>query len=75
MYEVPSREDIARCIIDSDVVLEKVNPTLVPRRDDSGGERPGLLDGHRRKSTQQISCQHTSPRTLKQLCGCKSITT
>ena len=39
MYEVPSREDIARCIIDSDVVLEKVNPTLVPRRDDSGGER------------------------------------
>jgi len=39
MYEVPSREDIARCIIDSEVVLDKVNPTLVPRRDDSGGER------------------------------------
>ena len=39
MYEVPSRDDIARCIIDSDVVLQKVNPTLVPRRDDSGGER------------------------------------
>ena len=39
MYEMPSREDIARCIIDRDVVLDKVNPTLVPRRDDSGGER------------------------------------
>ncbi len=39
MYEMPSREDIARCIIDSEVVLDKVNPTLVPRRDDSGGER------------------------------------
>ena len=39
MYEVPGREDIARCIIDRDVVLDKVNPTLVPRRDDSGGER------------------------------------
>ena len=39
MYEVPGREDIARCIIDSDVVLDKVNPTLVPRRDDTGGER------------------------------------
>ncbi|MDG2024352.1 MAG: ATP-dependent Clp protease ATP-binding subunit ClpX [Actinomycetota bacterium] len=39
MYEMPSREDIARCIIDRDVVLDKVNPTLVPRRNDSGGER------------------------------------
>ena len=39
MYEVPSREDIARCIIDREVVLDKVDPTLVPRRDDSGGER------------------------------------
>ena len=39
MYEVPSREDIARCIIDCDAVLEKVNPTLVPRRDENGGER------------------------------------
>ena len=39
MYEMPSREDIARCIIDRDVVLDKVNPTLVLRRNDSGGER------------------------------------
>jgi ATP-dependent Clp protease ATP-binding subunit ClpX len=31
MYEVPSREDIARVVVDRDVVLEHVNPTLVPR--------------------------------------------
>ena len=31
MYEVPSREDLARVIITRDVVVEHVNPTLVPR--------------------------------------------
>ncbi|MCX7619471.1 MAG: ATP-dependent Clp protease ATP-binding subunit ClpX [Acidimicrobiales bacterium] len=31
MYELPSRDDIAKVVIDADVVLEKVNPTLVPR--------------------------------------------
>jgi ATP-dependent Clp protease ATP-binding subunit ClpX len=31
MYEVPSREDVARVVINRDVVLENVNPTLVPR--------------------------------------------
>ena len=31
MYDVPSREDIARVVIDADVVLKNVNPTLVPR--------------------------------------------
>jgi ATP-dependent Clp protease ATP-binding subunit ClpX len=31
MYEVPSREDIAECIITGEVVRERVNPTLVPR--------------------------------------------
>ena len=31
MYDVPSREDIARVVIDSDVVIKHVNPTLVPR--------------------------------------------
>ncbi|NEE02258.1 AAA family ATPase, partial [Phytoactinopolyspora halotolerans] len=31
MYEVPSREDIGRVVIDRDTVLENVNPTLVPR--------------------------------------------
>jgi ATP-dependent Clp protease ATP-binding subunit ClpX len=31
MYDLPSRTDIGRCLIDRSVVLERVNPTLVPR--------------------------------------------
>ncbi len=31
MYDLPGREDIGKCVIDAQVVLEKVNPTLVPR--------------------------------------------
>ncbi|GAA4562505.1 ATP-dependent Clp protease ATP-binding subunit ClpX [Planotetraspora kaengkrachanensis] len=31
MYEVPSRDDVARVVIDRDTVLDNVNPTLVPR--------------------------------------------
>jgi ATP-dependent Clp protease ATP-binding subunit ClpX len=33
MYDLPSRSDIGKCVIDRSVVLEKVNPTLVPRTD------------------------------------------
>jgi ATP-dependent Clp protease ATP-binding subunit ClpX len=31
MYDLPSRTDIGKCVIDEETVLEKVNPTLVPR--------------------------------------------
>jgi ATP-dependent Clp protease ATP-binding subunit ClpX len=31
MYEVPSRKDVARVVVNREVVLEHVNPTLVPR--------------------------------------------
>jgi ATP-dependent Clp protease ATP-binding subunit ClpX len=31
MYELPSRTDVGRVVVDEKVVLEKVNPTLVPR--------------------------------------------
>jgi len=31
MYDLPSRADIGKCVIDADTVMEKVNPTLVPR--------------------------------------------
>jgi ATP-dependent Clp protease ATP-binding subunit ClpX len=31
MYDLPSRTDIGKCVIDEATVLEKVNPTLVPR--------------------------------------------
>jgi ATP-dependent Clp protease ATP-binding subunit ClpX len=30
MYELPSREDVGRCVITADTVRTKVNPTLVP---------------------------------------------
>jgi ATP-dependent Clp protease ATP-binding subunit ClpX len=30
MYDLPSREDVGRCVIDRSVVLERVHPTLVP---------------------------------------------
>ena len=36
MYDLPSRDDVGKCVIDRSVVLEKVNPTLVPRAE----ERP-----------------------------------
>jgi ATP-dependent Clp protease ATP-binding subunit ClpX len=31
MYDLPSRSDVGKCVIDRQVVLDKVNPTLVPR--------------------------------------------
>jgi ATP-dependent Clp protease ATP-binding subunit ClpX len=31
MYEVPSREDVARVVINGEVVSKNVNPTLIPR--------------------------------------------
>jgi ATP-dependent Clp protease ATP-binding subunit ClpX len=30
MYELPSRQDVTKCVIDEEVVRTKVNPTLVP---------------------------------------------
>ena len=36
MYDLPSRTDVERVVIDRDVVLEKVNPTLVPAREEDG---------------------------------------
>ncbi|HLS14524.1 MAG TPA: ATP-dependent Clp protease ATP-binding subunit ClpX [Beutenbergiaceae bacterium] len=38
MFDVPSREDIARVVITREVVLENVNPTLVPRDRDKKDE-------------------------------------
>ncbi|RNL78789.1 ATP-dependent Clp protease ATP-binding subunit ClpX [Nocardioides marmorisolisilvae] len=33
MYEVPSREDIAKVVVTGEVVADNVNPTLIPRED------------------------------------------
>ncbi|MBO0714977.1 MAG: ATP-dependent Clp protease ATP-binding subunit ClpX, partial [Acidimicrobiales bacterium] len=40
MYDLPSRTDIGKCVIDRRVVLERVNPTLVPRANADKAERP-----------------------------------
>jgi ATP-dependent Clp protease ATP-binding subunit ClpX len=40
MYDLPSRSDIGKCVIDGKVVLEKVNPTLVPRDQTPRQTRP-----------------------------------
>jgi ATP-dependent Clp protease ATP-binding subunit ClpX len=33
MYELPSRKDVTKCVVDRDVVLSGVNPTLVPLKE------------------------------------------
>jgi len=38
-YDLPSRDDVRRCVVTADVVLGGVNPTLVPRDRDKGTER------------------------------------
>ena len=40
MYDLPSRTDVEKCVIDASVVLDKVNPTLVPRQSASRAQRP-----------------------------------
>jgi len=40
MYELPSRDDIEKVVIDAEVVLDKVNPTLVPRTATTRTTRP-----------------------------------
>ncbi len=31
MYDVPSRDDVAKVVVTKEVVCDNVNPTLVPR--------------------------------------------
>jgi ATP-dependent Clp protease ATP-binding subunit ClpX len=40
MYDLPSRTDVERCVIDADVVGARVNPTLVPRSNGTRTTRP-----------------------------------
>jgi ATP-dependent Clp protease ATP-binding subunit ClpX len=41
MYDLPSRKDVVKCVLDADTVRDRVNPTLVPRStsEDTGDER------------------------------------
>ena len=40
MYDIPSREDVARVVINREVVLKNVNPTLIPREAPSAKRVP-----------------------------------
>jgi ATP-dependent Clp protease ATP-binding subunit ClpX len=40
MYDLPSVTNVGRCVIDRQVVQDKVNPTLVPRSDTTRTQRP-----------------------------------
>ncbi len=40
MYDVPSRTDVSKCVVDRSVVLDKVAPTLIPRADEPPSDKP-----------------------------------
>ncbi len=40
MYELPGREDISKCVVTAEVVRDKVNPTLVPKKAAPRNTRP-----------------------------------
>ena len=40
MYDLPSRNDVGRCVVDKNVVLERVAPTLLPRGVGEKNDRP-----------------------------------
>jgi ATP-dependent Clp protease ATP-binding subunit ClpX len=39
MYDLPSRSDVSRCVIDRAVVLDRVHPTLVPQSETTKSSR------------------------------------
>ncbi len=40
MYDIPSRSDVGKCVVDQRVVLEHVAPTLIPRSPGSKTDQP-----------------------------------
>ncbi len=40
MYDLPSRSDVGRCVVDKDVVRERLAPTLLPRNTGEKTDRP-----------------------------------
>ena len=40
MYDLPSQKDVGKCVINAEVVLKGVNPTLVPRTTRAKGTPP-----------------------------------
>ena len=65
MYELPSRPDIARVVIDGDVVRERVNPTLIPMQDIG----KSLPQGAQRLGAPSPVARRPSPATRCPLSG------
>ena len=61
MYEVPSRKDVERVVITGPVVLEHVNPTLVPR----DASPPAAPPARSPRSRRLISRQDPAPRRVR----------
>ncbi len=40
MYELPGRDDVSKCVVNAEVVRDKVNPTLVPKKATPRASRP-----------------------------------
>jgi ATP-dependent Clp protease ATP-binding subunit ClpX len=49
MYELPSRQDVTKCLVDRDVVLTGVNPTLVPRAKQASSKKRSTGSGGERQ--------------------------
>ncbi len=63
MYDLPSRDDIGRCVVDAEVVLDKVNPTFVPRAEISSGAPHVALRPDHVRSTRLRGRQPGLPPT------------
>src|SRR3712207_8868706 len=60
MYDIPSREDVAQVVITKEVVLEHVNPTIVPRK-----------PTRERREKSARSEEHTSELQSRQYLVCR----
>ena len=61
MYDLPSEENVGKCIITREVVLDKVNPTLVPRaKERTEREQKEMMALFQRQSTGEGRWVHTS---------------
>ena len=69
MFDVPSGDDVARVVVTREVVLENVNPTLVPRDVPDAAQAPGA-QGVRLSPTRvqrpPVAC-HRGPLTWVRL--------
>ncbi len=67
MYEVPCRDDVAKVVVNGEVVLENVNPTLIPR--DQSDASANAARSRRSPSGVQVSMTSAKRRVWPHLTG------